>query len=147
MGRYIPTNKYNDPPTETTQYGTLIWRDENGEYHRDDDKPAIMCHQGYNAYYNHGKYSRENNKPAIEYLYYKPEFKAIRFWDNTPLLLLRPSYQKYPDKYYYDGKLHRTDGPASTNEIFHKYFEHGNLIEEEIIPLWLLKKHWEKYDF
>lgn len=145
MGRYVPTNKYNDPPTEITQYGTLIWRDDNGEYHRDDDKHAIMCHQGYNTYYNHGKYHRPNNKPAIEYLYYKPEFKAIRFWDNC-ISLLRPGYHKYTDEYYYDGNRHRTNGPAFECATTSLWFEHGKLIKKENKSEYVQTEFWKKYD-
>jgi hypothetical protein len=42
-----------------------IWY-KNGEYHRDNDLPAVICHSKQKSYwYKNGKLHRENSLPAI----------------------------------------------------------------------------------
>ena len=58
-------NKLNKP-TEITPKGTKIWKNKEGRYHRENDKPAIEFSDGGKVWYINGKKHRENDKPAIE---------------------------------------------------------------------------------
>ena len=40
--------------------------DENSNYHRENDLPAVERANGSKAWYQHGKYHRDNDLPAIE---------------------------------------------------------------------------------
>ena len=90
---------------ETTDLGTVIYRNAAGEYHRTDG-PAIVYATGEQRWYQNGVLHREDG-PAIVY----------------------PGGNKC---WYRNGKLHRTDGPAS---IFrgsrHWYLNDMRLSEEE----------------
>ena len=46
-------------------YGTLRWRNEKGELHREDG-PALITARGDCYWYKNGKRHRENG-PAVEY--------------------------------------------------------------------------------
>ena len=72
-------------PTETTHDGTQIWRNENGDRHREDG-PATIYPDGRRFWYINGKHHREDGPAAI-----------------------------YPDgeqHWCINGKRHREDGPA-----------------------------------
>ena len=45
-------------------YGRSIWY-KNGEYHRDNDLPAMILENGDQGWYKDGKLHRENDLPAI----------------------------------------------------------------------------------
>ena len=53
----------NNP--EIDIYGTLRWRNENWQYHREDG-PALIMPNGSCVWYKNGEYHREDG-PAIEY--------------------------------------------------------------------------------
>ena len=46
---------------------TKYWLDEEGHFHRDNDKPAIISDMGSRHWYQHGKIHRDGGKPAIIY--------------------------------------------------------------------------------
>jgi len=48
------------------EFGTEIWRNKDGKYHRDDDLPAMTYKNGTKYWYKHGKLHRLNG-PAAEY--------------------------------------------------------------------------------
>jgi hypothetical protein len=52
---------------ETDNYGTKIWRNENGMLHRNNDLPTIECATGDKEWYINGKRHRLGGLPAIEY--------------------------------------------------------------------------------
>ncbi len=97
MGRttdYIVTIVYEkdinifpkDRKIERTEWKALSGM-YKGQYHRDDDLPAIIHSNGTNEWWFNGVRHRENNMPAIMDKYGRT-------------------------KYYYQGRLHRTNGPA-----------------------------------
>ena len=42
-----------------------VWRDANGDLHRDDDLPAVIYAGGGSSWHQHGKHHRDGDKPAI----------------------------------------------------------------------------------
>jgi hypothetical protein len=44
-----------------------VWLDKNGDCHRDDDLPAMICDNGKLHWFQHGKRHRDGDKPAYEY--------------------------------------------------------------------------------
>ena len=57
----------SNKPTEINEFGTQIWRNSEGEIHRDGDLPAWIGIGGPYIYYQNGKKHRENNLPAEIY--------------------------------------------------------------------------------
>jgi hypothetical protein len=51
---------------KTDNYGNKRWYNANGEYHRDNDLPAIENADGDNEWYVNGKRHRDNDLPARE---------------------------------------------------------------------------------
>ena len=52
-------------PTYENFNGMHIWRDENGDYHRDGGQPAIVYDIGHKFYYTHGVLTRDDGPAAI----------------------------------------------------------------------------------
>jgi len=53
---------------------TKYWLDEEGCFHRDNDKPALITKMGSYHWYYHGIRHRENNKPASIYFNGEKEY-------------------------------------------------------------------------
>ncbi len=53
-------------PPQTDEYGVTIWRDIDGRFHRDNDRPAIIFADGTKEYWIDGHRHREHG-PAIEW--------------------------------------------------------------------------------
>ena len=49
----------------TTPSGLQVWYNENGEIHRDNDKPAVIEKDRFEAWYQNGKLHRDDDKPAL----------------------------------------------------------------------------------
>lgn len=52
---------------EISWIGTKYWYNSNGEFHRDNDKPAAIYHNGAKWWYQNGLRHRDNDQPAIIY--------------------------------------------------------------------------------
>jgi len=82
---------YNHPdnqnPTEISSYGTKIWRNSAGQYHREGDKPAFIGSNGTVVYYKEGMRHRDGDKPAYigcdGSVFYFKEDKIHREGDNS----------------------------------------------------------------
>jgi len=86
--------------------------DEKGDYHRDDDLPAVEYADGSKEWYQHGKYHRDNDLPAIKYLNGTKEWyqHGKRHRDNDLPAIERANGTK---EWYQHGKCHReNDLPA-----------------------------------
>ena len=55
----------NDEPTEINEFGDKFWRNSEGKFHRDNDLPAVIWPDGYNAWWQNGQCHRDNDLPAI----------------------------------------------------------------------------------
>ena len=55
----------NDEPTEILEGGTQIWKNSEGQYHRDHDLPAVVWPSGTSYWYQNGLLHRDNDLPAI----------------------------------------------------------------------------------
>jgi hypothetical protein len=85
--------------------GTIEYRNDKGEYHREDG-PAVEWNNSTKEWYINGKLHREDG-PAIEYS------NGTKFW-------------------YLNGKRHRTDGPAVIWEDGDKWwYINGTTYSEE----------------
>ena len=90
---------------ETTDLGTVIYRNAEGKYHRTAGPAVVYCN-GEQRWYQNGVLHREDG-PAIVY----------------------PGGNK---RWYRNGRLHRTDGPASIfNGISYWFLNDMRLSEEE----------------
>ncbi len=134
-----------------------IWRDKNGELHRDDG-PAVIEPDGAQEWYQHGKWHRDDG-PAI----ITPN--GTREWyqhgechrDDGPAIVEsdgRQSWYQHGKRHredgpadvwadgtqvwYQDGKRHREDGPAITyaSGLLIWYWYGKEVTEEEHARLW-----------
>ena len=90
---------------EIDQDGTILYYNENNEFHREDG-PAIEFTNGYKEWYKNGKHHREDG-PAVEYV------------DGTKI-------------WYKNGKIHREDGPAVEYVDGHKLYYYNNISYSDI---------------
>jgi len=126
---YVHPDNHN--PTEITSYGTKIWKNSAGQYHREGDKPAVIYSDGAIEYWKEGKRHRDGDKPAFIY----PN-GAIEYWKegNRHRDGDKPAYI-YSDgtvSYWKEGKCHRDgDKPAyiNSNGII-EYCKEGKLHRE-----------------
>jgi len=80
--------------------GIATWY-KNSNYHRDDDKPAIIYPDGTKEWWKDGKLHRDGDKPAMIY----PD--GTKHW-------------------YKNGKRHREGGPATIHHNGHvEWWQHG----------------------
>ena len=56
-----------EKPDEIWPDGTMIWRNEDGQFHRENDLPAVIYDSGSKFWYKNGQYHRDNDLPAIIY--------------------------------------------------------------------------------
>jgi len=54
-------------PNYIDEFGDMYWRNEDGKYHRDVDRPAIIYSNGSKHWFKNGKRHRDGDKPAIIY--------------------------------------------------------------------------------
>ena len=45
--------------------GTVEYRNEEGDLHRDGDQPAVICAKGIRRWYKNGKQHRDGDRPAM----------------------------------------------------------------------------------
>jgi hypothetical protein len=136
---------YNDG-SHSKKYinGSLEWV-KNGEWHRDDDKPAVIGAGGLQAWIKNGLAHRDGDKPAW-------------IWDDGTLTWYKNGvHHRDGDKpawigadgtllWYKNGLKHRTTGPAvihPNNE--HEYWINGVEITSEV-KSWL-ETHQYTYPF
>jgi len=106
---------------KTTKHNDKIeTRNDEGEYHSFNDKPAIVYNNGNKFWFKKGRIRREN-APAIKSI-------GGRWW-------------------YKEGKLHRIDGPAIEYiSGFEYWYYEGKEIEcsslEEFLKIINLKAFW-----
>lgn len=100
-------------PNIVHQDGTQEWTDAQMRRHRDDDLPACITASGTQAWYQHGVPHRDGDKPAI----ISRDGLALRYFKN--------------------GKLQRTDGPAlvERNGVTAWYVDDRALGAQEIAAL------------
>ena len=55
----------NSKPTEIDNNGTKIWKNSEGQFHRDNDLPAIVRVDNICWWYQNGKLHRDSDKPAV----------------------------------------------------------------------------------
>jgi len=70
--RYTPYNfnlpePYNDENDYQLEDRDKIWRNKNGQLHRDNDKPAVISDNGTQYWYKEGQLHRDHDKPAVIY--------------------------------------------------------------------------------
>ncbi len=85
----IDPNEYGDDSAASTSGLVQAERDENGDYHCEDG-PAVICFDGKEIWFIHGKKHREGG----------------------PALICPNGYKEW----HINGKLHREDGPAVIND-------------------------------
>lgn len=91
-------------------YGTMIYLDNDGFAHRDNDLPAIEWKDGTCEWWVNGKKHRDNNLPAVEFS------NGGKYWyvhgelhrDDGPAV----EFSWNEKRWYQQGILHRMDGPA-----------------------------------
>ena len=93
---------------ETTSDGFTIYRDEDGNLHREDGPAVTDYHGEYEAFFRHGRRHREDGPAVID---------------------RRGHYEEW----WVDGDLHREDGPAVNyhDEKFNEFWHHGIEISED----------------
>ena len=124
----------NDQPAIITKKGAKIWV-TNGKIHRDKN-PAIIVPKYHDrngkvetsVWFENGNPHRDDDEPTVDSdlcgMWYK-NGKLHREGDFA-VIGAESSFQKY----YYNGLLHRNDGPAFIdNDI--KWYQHGVLHRED----------------
>jgi len=103
---------YNDENDYKLEYGEKIWRNKEGQLHRDNDQPAIIYADGTQEWYKEDLRHRDNDLPAIidadgTQYWYKDD---KRHRDNDLPAIIYADGSKY---WYKEGLLHRdNDLPA-----------------------------------
>jgi len=94
----------NDPPTEELYYGSIkVWKNKDGQFHRDGGLPAIEFANGNKFYYKNGKNHRDGvDLPAIEFAngdrsYFRNG--VLHRSGNKPAVITKTSYE-----YWIDGR-------------------------------------------
>jgi hypothetical protein len=83
-------------PTEITPDSTKIWRNKKGQFHRENDKPAIEYYNGGKKWYINGLKHRENDKPAVEWSNGRKEW-----WINGNFIKRNyKDWDTYNDKFF-----------------------------------------------
>ena len=54
-----------ETPTKVTADGTRIWKNAASQFHRGGDRPAIVCANGDQVWYERGRCHREGGQPAV----------------------------------------------------------------------------------
>jgi len=57
-------NKLKEPAPIIDNYGTQCWYNKDGEFHRDNDLPAVIWKDGSKFWYKNGQLHRDNDMPA-----------------------------------------------------------------------------------
>lgn len=94
---------------------SFAWTDEDGRFHCEDG-PAVMTVTEF-SWYLHGVKHRAGG-PA----YVKP--RSSRYMVKQP----RKEPFNASEMWFFEGRLHREDGPAITNEDFAYYWYHDGLL-------------------
>ena len=117
--------KLAEKPTEIDSYKNKIWKNNKGQYHR-EDSPAVIWSDGTKHWYLNGKRHREDG-PAIEYSngykewyidglnYSEEEFnKKVSEMNKSENKDQPTEIDFFKNKYWKNnnGELHREDGPA-----------------------------------
>jgi hypothetical protein len=114
----LPMNKKEEwPKCEIDQFGSKMWKNKEGLYHRENG-PAVENINGDKEWYVNGQLHREDG-PACEYA------NGDNLW-------------------YINGKEHREDGPAVEFKNGYKvYYLNGEKVEEKDLPM-NKKEEWPK---
>ena len=54
----------NDASTKINEFGTQMWFNSEGKYHRDGDLPAVISPDRFYTWYQNDKIHRDNDLPA-----------------------------------------------------------------------------------
>jgi len=119
----------------------LIYTDEkkewhkNGELHRENDKPAVICYNGTKKWYINGKLHRENDLPAIETCYgHKEWYKngELHRENDKPAV----EYANGDKTWYKHDRIHRENGPAiEKSDGTKRWFVNGIRMDEIVIKV------------
>jgi len=115
--QYTPYNfnlpePYNDENDYKLEGKDKVWRNKNGLYHRDYDKPAIIYADGSQHWYQNDKRHRDNDQPAIIYadgtqVWYKEDL--LHRDNDLPAVISDNGTQLW----YKNGKRHRDNNLPS----------------------------------
>ena len=131
---------------EIDKYGTKRWYNSKGEFHRQNDLPAIEYADGFKEWWLNGLRHRDNDKPAIE------RSNGTKKWylnnkyhrENGFPAIIEANGAK---AWYLNDKLHREKGPAIEYADGKKsWYWHGKRMEvnnqeefEEKLPYLIMK--------
>ena len=122
---------------ETDQYGNKFWRNEIGQYHKENG-PAQEMINGDKFWYKKGKLHRENGAAV-----YNEEVDKDKYWfingqlhrEDGPAIEIANGNKVW----YIYGKLHREDGPAIENiDGFNKWYLNDEKLSKEDYHLHLI---------
>jgi len=101
-----PYVDYEEP--EVDKYGTIRWRNEDGELHREDG-PAVEHADGSKSWYINGELHREDG-PAVEYASGSKHWyiNNKRHREDGPAIIWASGTKSW----WINDKRHREDGPA-----------------------------------
>jgi len=58
-------NRLKEPAPVISKYGTQYWYNKDGQFHRENDQPAIIYEDGSKFWYLNGKRHRDTDLPVI----------------------------------------------------------------------------------
>lgn len=111
--------------------GSNRWYDEEGQLHRDNDKPAFIDVWGTQMWYQHGEIHRENGPAVIRSDGLEEWYKnGVKHRDNDLPAIIETNGTK---EWCKNGKLHReNDKPAIIHADGSKYwYKNGKLYRED----------------
>jgi len=120
-----------DLPTEIDCNGHKLWKNKDGQIHRDGDLPAIEYADGEKRYYKDGQLHRDGDLPAVESTNGQKEYykNGKRHRDGDLPAIEHADGVKY---YYKNGHIHRDDDLPAVELIdgTKKFLKDGKLHRE-----------------
>ena len=105
-----------------------VWLNDNDEYHRNGDKPAVFYENGTQMWYQNGKKHRDNGPAVIKndgtQKWYQNDKKHR---ENGPAVIKKNGHSEW----WVNGELHRDNGPAIIHSDGQQaWYNHGRLHRE-----------------
>jgi hypothetical protein len=136
----LPMNKKDEwPKCEIDKYGNKYWKNEEGQYHRENG-PAIEWNNGDKSWYINGELHRENG-PALENAGGSKSYwlNGIKVEEKDLPMNQKEEWPKCTTnemgtKFWRnkEGEYHREDGPAIENDLGTKcWYKNGKLHRED----------------
>ena len=127
LNMYHTGKKYVNPvDKEMIAAGAYIWYNKKGQFHRNDDDPAVIYPDGSKAWYTNGVFHRNGDKPSFIYSSHPEIMKEDKIWYKNGKFHRNSKFGpainvKSINIWCENGEIHRMDGPAVVHKLSSRY--------------------------